>query len=302
MWPDTQVVFVGYKIKATSFLRHRALRNTIQPLLFSLEEAEPKSKGITSSSVDLSPERIILAGYSRCLYCQNGYSKVVSLFRRPLDAIDPKRLNISVDPVENFQGTKFRVTSLSYFPYIDNRLNSEEPGRTVTILDSLDKRILDTLTGHANFTFEATAPPDMIPGYLSSNGSWNGMMLDIAELGADFSTCITINPDRLKILDKVRTCETDWICIVSPQPRVLPRYLVITRTFAADVWIYLLVTIMIWGVCLWALQRTESRLSGEGSESLSESILYGWAAIVDHPPEPPSNLVGQMMVGWLQSY
>ncbi|XP_064110221.1 glutamate receptor-like [Macrobrachium nipponense] len=125
------------------------------------------------------------------------------------------------------------------------------------------------------------------------------MMRDIAELGADFSTSITVNPDRLKILDKVRTIDTDWLCILSPQPQVLPRYLVITRTLSADVWIFLLVTITVWGVCLWGLQRAESRLSGRRSESFGESICYGWAAIVDHPPNPPSNLSGQVLVGWL---
>ncbi|XP_064113877.1 glutamate receptor-like [Macrobrachium nipponense] len=125
-------------------------------------------------------------------------------------------------------------------------------------------------------------------------------MIGVIQRGeVDFSLAITINPGRLPFMDLARMCESDPIIITSLRPQFLPRYLVITRPFTVNVWIYLVLSVMVWGTSLWLLEKMRSGLTGEKSMTLNRSIFYSWAVVLeDPPPKPPRHITGQMLLGW----
>ncbi|KAK3885128.1 hypothetical protein Pcinc_010610 [Petrolisthes cinctipes] len=59
------------------------------------------------------------------------------------------------------------------------------------------------------------------------------------------------------------------------------------------------VSVVVWGVSVWLLQKVWPCALGGLNLNLSSSIFYGWGLMLEDPPEePPSNLTGQMAVGW----
>lgn len=64
------------------------------------------------------------------------------------------RLNQSIPDIPyNMMGHKMNIVSVLHFPYVDYNLNSNTPGSIVTLKDSVDARILLTLSTKLNFTY-----------------------------------------------------------------------------------------------------------------------------------------------------
>lgn len=58
------------------------------------------------------------------------------------------------------------------------------------------------------------------------------------------------------------------------------------------------VSVAVWGVTVWLLQKVWHHALGGLNLSLSSSIFYGLGLMLEEPPEePPSNLTGQVS-GW----
>lgn len=74
---------------------------------------------------------------------------LVCLLQRRLNNILPI---FASEDFHNFMGHKYRVVAVRYFPYIDYKTDTAEPGSTVTPKDSIDFRILTTLAAALNFT------------------------------------------------------------------------------------------------------------------------------------------------------
>ncbi|XP_066978906.1 glutamate receptor ionotropic, delta-1-like [Macrobrachium rosenbergii] len=172
--------------------------------------------------------------------------------------------------------------------------------------------------------YEIRPPPDLFIGNPLRNGSWSGFFGAIQRGQADLSLTVSTGPERLTITDLVRTIEADTLVIISLKPQLLPQYLVIVRPFTAcpacmsgdvpseewmpagydfvgpvEVWVYLIISIMLWGVALWLLERRRSDMTGEKSMSLDWSIFYGWAVMLDEAPSnTPRYISGQMLLGW----
>lgn len=49
-------------------------------------------------------------------------------------------------------GHMFKIVAQPFFPLTGYTRNSEEPGTTVTLIDSVDLRMLNSFITHANFT------------------------------------------------------------------------------------------------------------------------------------------------------
>ncbi|XP_066957609.1 uncharacterized protein [Macrobrachium rosenbergii] len=314
-WPEARVFLLGTKSRASSFLQHPALRNSISVLYFHMKGAETtqlqspqnSSPSDRASLWQLPPgSRHVAYVYSRCLYCKDGQAQTRLLFTWHLGTMMPQISDPFPDPLTNFRGALIRVGTFPYFPYSDyNRPPEGSNATTVELLDSLDKRLLRAISLHLNATFEFQFPLDYQPGYLAPNGSWTGVMKLILEDKAEMTTSVVVNPDRMTLIDFKVTCEIDRLGIVSLAPQALPRYLVILRPFTTDVWIYILLSTLIWSFSFWALQMTWSKFSGGQSMTLNEAIFYGSTESYGCNTETcktsknaPSDLHFQMMVGW----
>nr|XP_045593090.1 glutamate receptor ionotropic, delta-2-like [Procambarus clarkii] len=64
-------------------------------------------------------------------------------------------------------------------------------------------------------------------------------------------------------------------------------------------WVMLLVTVVIWGVTLWLLQRAWQWVTGGRPVALNATILYAWGALLQNlPSQPSATFSGRMLVGW----
>ncbi|XP_068221268.1 glutamate receptor-like [Palaemon carinicauda] len=139
----------------------------------------------------------------------------------------------------------------------------------------------------------------MIPGVVNSNGTWNGAFGVLQREEADFTTTSAIFDEKLKISDYVRVYTMDQFIIVSLKPQELPRYLVIIRPFEAAVWVSILISIIVWAISLWALQKAYSSFATEEAMSLTTALFYSTATFLEDPPSRlPTNFPGQILVVW----
>ncbi|XP_071536198.1 probable glutamate receptor [Panulirus ornatus] len=184
---------------------------------------------------------------------------------------------------------------------MDYKTDSDEPGTTVTPQDSIDVRILSTLAATLNFTYEIREQRERKWG-VPTNGEFNGMIGDLQREESDFCMIAAPTPERLQVIDYTKGYTPDVMIVLSLKPTLLPESLALIRPFLGEVWIALVVSVVAWGVILWLLQRAWRRWgSGESGVKFSTALLYGWGALLEHPPTDPSvSVSGQMLVGcWL---
>ncbi|KAK7086540.1 hypothetical protein SK128_005979, partial [Halocaridina rubra] len=201
--------------------------------------------------------------------------------------------------LQNMHGYQFRIVSVTYFPFMDYTLDSNSSASTVTPLDSLDFRMLKIFSKKLNFTYEIRAPWDMQWGNPIGNGNWTGIVGTLQHNKADFSTVMAPNSARLAVLGHARAYTADTLVVTSLKPQPLTQYLLVVRPFTADVWIGLVVSILVWSASLWILQKLWFLIFGGRSKNLLTSNFYSLGILLeDIPSDPPTNLTGQMMVGW----
>ncbi|XP_068220949.1 uncharacterized protein [Palaemon carinicauda] len=320
---EIKVFMVGYRWKVNKVLLDFALRNFIQPVYVALDEDAVRS--LNASFKRASPDRSSPDGedplqrlrnsselndgrrlgdvFSRCLYCKNGTSRILHISSWPVETdvtwdVTWEMKMIS-DEGRDLQGHLLRIVGTIYYPFTDMKPITEQPDSLMTLLDSLDKRLLEVLSNVLNFKYEVQLPSDRLPGYNRGNKGWTGKIGDIQDNLADICLPTAPSAERLKIIDFTKSFDGDGLVIVSLKPEVLPQYLIITRPFAVDVWIYLITSILIWGASLWALQKAVSSFGKGKPISFSESMFYSWAVMLEDPPmQTPSSVSGQMMVGW----
>ncbi|XP_066962059.1 probable glutamate receptor [Macrobrachium rosenbergii] len=281
--PDAKIVLLGHRKGVQSTLWLPALRNSVHAVYLVLDD-------VNSGKVTV---------YSRCLFCGDEPGQVRVLTSWHLGWEEPKLLNLFPYGVRDFHGRLLRAVSLPFFPYADYEMNLKDLSKPVTLRDSLDHRILKTTSSLLNFTYEVYTPPDVKVGVPAPNGSWTGMIGVLQRGEVDITLAITITAGRLPFMDLARMCESDPVIITSLRPQLLPQYLVIVRPFTVNVWIYLVLSIMVWGTSLWLLEKMRSRLTGERSMTLHRAIFYSWAVVLDDPPpKPPKYSAGQILLGW----
>ncbi|XP_071535578.1 glutamate receptor ionotropic, kainate 4-like [Panulirus ornatus] len=204
------------------------------------------------------------------------------------------------DP-EDFMGHKFQILAIPFFPISDFKRNSEELGTTYTPLDSVDIRMMNSFTAHANFTYEVREPWDGLWGVDSGNGNWTGIVGFLQHQRADFGFDLNLTPTRLKVLDFSIPYVRESIAIFSLKPGLLPQHLAIIRPFTKGIWLILFVSFLVWSVTLWLMQKAWSVRVGGHSMRLSSSFLYGWSSLMERWTfNPPVNLSSRVLVGlWL---
>ncbi|XP_068233517.1 glutamate receptor ionotropic, delta-2-like [Palaemon carinicauda] len=282
--PEAKIIVVGHKRDVQSTLWMPAFKKSIHILYFGFG--------------DVSLEENVTI-FSRCLLCSDKPGKVRILASWRLGSEQPPVFNAFPYKVANFRGRLLRTIGFPFFPYIDYQLNLENLSRPVTLRDSVDKRVIDSVSSTFNFTYEVYTPPDLSLGMPTNNGNWTGMAGAIQHGQVDFSLTMSMGDRILPFMDLAPLCESDTLIIVSLRPKLLPQYLAVVSPFTVNVWMYLVTSIMIWGLSLWMLGKMRSKFTDEGSRTLNSSIFYSWAVILeDPPPNPPRNSTGRMLLGW----
>ncbi|XP_071532432.1 glutamate receptor ionotropic, kainate 4-like [Panulirus ornatus] len=207
------------------------------------------------------------------------------------------------DKLQDFMGHTVRVVTLSYFPFIAYEKDSADPDGPLSLLDSLDFRILTTAAAHLNFSYEVREPWDKTWGVPLSGGNWSGIVGTLQHHQADFSLNLTPSAPRMKVISHSRIYSHDPLLIVSLKPGALPRHLALLMPFEGKVWMMIIVCTAASGVILWLLQRTWSWASGRRSIGLESACFFIWAVLLAEPSaDSPTNSSSQVFVGsWLLS-
>lgn len=73
-------------------------------------------------------------------------------------------------------------------------------------------------------------------------------------------------------------------------------YIYIFFSFIGEVWTGLLISVVLWGVILWMLQKVFLILIGKHGVHFSTSLVYGWGTLLEQPPSDPSiSMSGQVI-------
>nr|XP_053641768.1 glutamate receptor ionotropic, delta-2-like [Cherax quadricarinatus] len=203
------------------------------------------------------------------------------------------------DELSSLMGHKVRIVAVPYFPYMDYETTTQEPGGIIIPRDSVDTRLIYTFASAINFTFEIREEPERSWG-LQENGVFTGMMGQLQREETDFCTIAGPSPERLKVVEYLRGYPSDLMTLTSLKPSLLPQHLSLIRPFQGELWLAMLVSVVVWSVILWLLQKTWKR-SGDGQEvSLATTLLYGLALLLGKPPATTLffNNSGRLLVGW----
>ncbi|XP_068245066.1 probable glutamate receptor [Palaemon carinicauda] len=319
--PDSRVLMVGRKRKARSAIKNRTFRNNINTLYLGLQEgaidrliSESRTSTVGErrisqdahefqAGVETREERGFedrVSIYSGCPYCDDGQIKVLMQGSWSIGSkIPSKDISPIINEVKNLHGYLMRIISIAFTPYADYIQNKDGPGGIVTLLDSLDKRLIEIFAPVMNFSFVVKSPPDMSFGSRLPDGSWTGVHGAIYRKEADFTTSVGPSSQRLEIVEYERTVPVDQLIIVSLKPQPLPQYLVFLRPFTVGVWVCIVLAIMIWGTTFWLLQRVRSNFTGEEPITFNSAIFYSWTVILEDPPiTTPDDISGQMLLCW----
>nr|XP_045620065.1 glutamate receptor ionotropic, kainate glr-3-like [Procambarus clarkii] len=238
--------------------------------------------------------------YRRCLYCGNGEADV-QLVTQDLDIISstPQLNGLFPDQFKDFMGHNFHVVSVPYFPYVDYQ-DTNVSGDTITLVDSLDARLLDTFSPKLNFTYETRVGAERAWGR-EDGGRFNGMMGQLQREDADFCTMASMTTQRLTVMQLARAYDSDILTLISLKPALLPEYLSFVRPFTGELWATLMVSVMVWSTILWLLRRAWQWVAGGRVDTFTDSFMYGWGALLGQPPPRISfTNSGKVLVGgWL---
>ncbi|XP_068238917.1 glutamate receptor ionotropic, delta-2-like [Palaemon carinicauda] len=287
--PDAKIALFGRQRDVQSALWMPAFQNSIHILYLGLDDVTLKTS---------SPSGVVTM-YSRRLFPDGESREVRVLSSWVLGCEEPKAFDPFPYNVRDLHGHLLRAVSLPFFPYVDYQMNLQDLSKPVALRNSLDKKLIETISSIMNFTYEVYTPADVRVGIPLPNGSWTGMIGTLQRGDVDISLMITINAARLAFMDLARVCESDPIIITSLTPQFIPKYLAIVSPFTANVWAYLVLSIVIWGVSFWLLGEVRSKFTGERSLTLNESLFYSWGIILEEPPpRPPRHSTGQVLLGW----
>ncbi|KAG7175671.1 Glutamate receptor U1-like 10, partial [Homarus americanus] len=308
--PEVHVVVLGREEDLEVVLLHHSLRNVLHaiyltPLNSSIAHTRrglwTTTKTTKGSHVKFYHpphpklgEGVNVQVYRRCLYCEQGGPAVTILHPGSHTSYD-----FFSESTDDLMGHKLVVSCMPYFPYLEATRNSPDLGTTYTPLKSVDALILDILTRRFNFTYEMREPLDAKWGAPDERGNWDGVAGTLQRQQADIALSLWLTPERAIVMDYSRMYSPDPWTIASHKSIIATEYQSVFKPFTGMVWLMLLLSVSVWSVGIWTLQRLWSLVSGENSMTLSFSLLYGWAMLLeDSPTYSPVSVSGRMMVSW----
>ncbi|XP_050691573.1 uncharacterized protein LOC126983119, partial [Eriocheir sinensis] len=139
--PETRLVVVGHLDALHSVVSHRALRNTGHVVFIAPrggnhgDVKEGRGDGV--------------AMFRRCLFCNEGDVGIVKLYPKSLRSGAARDQLLFPEYAAGFQGHRFRVVDMEYFPYFSYK--RQESG-ALRLTDSLNTRMITHLAELLNFT------------------------------------------------------------------------------------------------------------------------------------------------------
>ncbi|XP_069951698.1 glutamate receptor ionotropic, delta-1-like isoform X2 [Cherax quadricarinatus] len=300
---ETRVVVVGGRVGVKDVLLHHSLRNTVHVHYLALHDLplhDPPRHSSNFRKIFREEKSGGVWVYRRCMYCNNGEADARLIHHWVLTPTLQDTSHLFLDEERTLMGHKLRIVAVNNFPYTDFKFDVNDPGGIITIEDSLDKRLINTFAAALNFTYEIRSEPEQQWG-LQVNGAFTGMMGQLQREETDLCSTAGPSPERLKVIEFLRMYPSDQMTVTSLKPSLLPENLSFIRPFTGELWLAVLVSVVVWGMILWLLQRAWRWVTGGNGVKFSAAFMYCWAALVEQSlPDPPVSDSGRMLViSWL---
>ncbi|XP_053641763.2 glutamate receptor U1-like [Cherax quadricarinatus] len=220
------------------------------------------------------------------------------MYRGSITSLVSHTEDLLQEQLSNLMGHKFRVVALRHFPFMDYQTVTKEPGSAIIPTDCMDTRFLNIFSAKLNFTYYIYEQRESQWG-VPTDGVFDGMIGELQREETDFCLIAAPTPERLRVTEYARAYPSTDLVIVSLKPTLLPEFWAFFRPFKGELWLGLLVSVVVWGVTLWLLQRAWHWASGGRGQDFITALMYGWGALLQTPPSDPSvNVSGQVLVGW----
>ncbi|XP_069168871.1 uncharacterized protein [Procambarus clarkii] len=128
-------------------------------------------------------------------------------------------------------GHKLSFSAMVYFPYMDYKLSRSDPATTVTLLDSLNVRMIYDFATRLNISFDVREQPERSWG-VERGGKFTGMVGELQGEKVDVGAPMGPLAERLNAMDFVNVYKVDFMKILSLKPTLLPEYLSLIRPFS----------------------------------------------------------------------
>ncbi|XP_068216665.1 uncharacterized protein [Palaemon carinicauda] len=288
-----------------SMLDHPSLRNALHALYIGFSEKYMSKQQSSYCKAHTIPENTndrlfegeseLIKVYRRCLYCDKTISRVAIFAQDKMPGGFPHLDEIISARPRNLHGLQIRISALPYLPF-SGIAPSEAGGFVMT--DSLDKRIVDALSGPLNFTYVILPPKDGMWGLPLPNGSWAGIIGALARQEADMSLHLSPFGGRFKVIDITLSYTGDITVLVTRKPGSLPKSLALLRPYHVNVWVPIMFTVLIITFTVWILWRARCSYLGGRCNSISEAFVLVWRTLLQNSGIGPECTTDQVMMGF----
>ncbi|XP_066976705.1 ionotropic receptor 21a-like [Macrobrachium rosenbergii] len=189
----------------------------------------------------------------------------------------PRKQTLFPDKLSNFRGAPLTVTAFDWRPSVMYKWDDQghviqRYGRDIMVVRGLAYALNATLVFN-------DAPQEILWGFRSPNGSWNGLMGIIqrgeAEVGVAnlYITNVTL---RMLVADFSVPFDNEVICFLSRLPKPLPKWERILYPFEFTTWLSVLAGLVMSGPVLYVLAKIGKASGGERTDlqSLNFAIMY----------------------------
>ncbi|XP_043206292.1 glutamate receptor ionotropic, kainate 4-like [Amphibalanus amphitrite] len=236
----------------------------------------------------------------RCLYCDAGGPRLQRAGHwspeQGLQLLRP----LFADQFADFHGHRLTCSVLPFVPFVD--YEETEDGRLIP-QPSIDFNALQVMAAKWNFTYGIKKPSDLSWGVQRPNGSWTGIMGELAEDSeTDFTLVLTMLHKRVATIRFTRIYAIDTFVFVTGLAQPIPQWLSIFRPFRMTLWIVTIVSVLLAGMAAFGFTRFHPL--PERRFTISLSILNTYGAMCENAQSrvPSHSTAAKTFLGWWWLY
>ncbi|OWF41423.1 Glutamate receptor ionotropic, kainate 2 [Mizuhopecten yessoensis] len=200
-----------------------------------------------------------------------------------------------------FNHRKFAVSTLEWAPFV-----IASPNNTYT---GLCFDLLDHLASSLNFTFEIDRPPDGQWGVINANGTWTGMVGQLAEAEIDIVVApLSTQAKREKVMDFTYSFYIDYTTILmKKKDPTTTKWRTLIDPFSEELLLCVLISLPVMSMLLFLFERfspfyvgDEEREGQSGLHTYQDAFWYMYGALLTQGGEhlPRSQTGRTLLSSW----
>ncbi|XP_023244366.1 uncharacterized protein LOC111642271 [Centruroides sculpturatus] len=166
---------------------------------------------------------------------------------------------------------KVRITALPFSPYVEVRKRNND-----IIFHGPNFNLWNiVIQNFKNVKYEVVQPIEKVFGIDLGNGSWNGLIGRVQKKDVDLSinsVCVTYK--RLQAIDFTIPIQTERTVFIVTAPQRVSDITAISRPYSLKVWICMLVSLFMTGICIFFISVTRKLCFRESRNSWTRKRIF----------------------------